>query len=432
MRVEKFLWYMTFLFAFFGSAFAAVNIGPFTLFPYRIFLVALLLIFIAQALMRGEVKAPRIDLRSHLQFFLFWLMYAILSLAWSASKGDAIREIVLLLMGILLIWFAMYYSDRPEDVERLFSLWFLALCILVALGFWEHVTGQHLPNSLYFGETRTDRMFQPTGVFHNPNDYATFLTLSLPFTLGVARYTRNKTMGIFAFGIALAVFYLVISTGSRANMIASLVQLGLWVAFLTSFSRKVKLAFVGTVVLIVMAVSFPEPIGDLFATVSSAIASLTTEAEVGDRSVRTRGSLIRNGIFFVYSTAGFGVGAGNAEFWMQNYPRYETGGITNVHNWWFELLTNYGVYVLAGYVVIYVSIIGRLWRSWRRAPFGRVKMIAESLLLSLIGFPVAVISPSSVMAFSPNWLLFAFALAFLQQQDLGVARSETDIKGADH
>jgi len=127
-------------------------------------------------------------------------------------------------------------------------------------------------------------------------------------------------------------------------------------------------------------------------------------------------NLARNGLIFLYSTAGFGVGAGNAEYWMANFARYDTAGILNLHNWWLEILINYGIFVFIGYVVMYIGIILKLWHAWHKAVDRKERMIAEALLLAFIGFFFASISSSSIMAFNPQWLLFAFALAFLNWQ----------------
>lgn len=120
-------------------------------------------------------------------------------------------------------------------------------------------------------------------------------------------------------------------------------------------------------------------------------------------------------VYFLYnSTAGFGVGAGNAEYWMENFALYDTFGILNPHNWWLEILINYGVFIFTGYLLFFLSLVRRLWQAYKTTD-GADRMIAEALLLSLVGFSIASISSSSIMAFTPQWLLFAFALAFLNR-----------------
>jgi teichuronic acid biosynthesis protein TuaE len=129
---------------------------------------------------------------------------------------------------------------------------------------------------------------------------------------------------------------------------------------------------------------------------------------------------------FVYSTAGFGVGAGNAEYWMAHYSRYYTFGILDPHNWWLELLINYGVFIFAGYILFFASILRQLWRAHKEID-GPQLMICEALLMSLVGFLVATLSSSSVMALTPQWILLAFALAFIvNYRDRSVSHSCTN------
>ena len=98
---------------------------------------------------------------------------------------------------------------------------------------------------------------------------------------------------------------------------------------------------------------------------------------------------------------------------MANFAHYNTAGILNPHNWWLEILINYGIFVFIGYVIFYMGIIKKLWKIYRKKQTIEEKMICETLLVSLVGFFFASISSSSIMAFKPQWLLFAFALSFL-------------------
>ena len=53
-------------------------------------------------------------------------------------------------------------------------------------------------------------------------------------------------------------------------------------------------------------------------------------------------------LLFLYSAIGFGVG--NAEYYMANFAKYYTAGIINPHNWWLEILVDYGILVFVGYI----------------------------------------------------------------------------------
>lgn len=421
-RIEKLCCYLTFITGFFGSAFFTIDLGVFTLFPYRIFLLLLWGLLIVRVLAsQGRFYIGLNNVKPYLIFFGIWVLYAVITLGWSESIFDAIRHIVFIFMGFSLIFFAVHYFRKPKDFNLLWWIWIGVFGILILIGFWEHLTGQHLPVSglheektvLWADYIRAKVLNMPTGVFVNPNDYATFLSLSIPFAIALMRYGKNRLAELLGLGGAIAAFYLIVMAGSRANMLAVLLELAIFLLFLTGLRQKIKVAIATAVCLAIVLVLLSGPVLEFYSKASWELSSIIFEAELTSGSVAERYNLAKNGLEFLYSTAGFGVGAGNAEYWMANYARYDTGGILNPHNWWLEILVDYGIFVFIGYVAVYIGIIRRLWCSWRKAADRKERMVAESLLLALIGFSVASISSSSIMAFNPNWMLFAFALSFL-------------------
>ena len=167
----------------------------------------------------------------------------------------------------------------------------------------------------------------------------------------------------------------------------------------------------------------PEQFSKITGLFREQISSLFYQIETA--SVGIRINLIKNSLLCLSKSFGFGVGTGNAEYCIENYGVYWTKDIVNVHNWWLEILTNYGIFVFAGYLIFYLSLIRSLYKyhkqltTYKKPPKTENKqltterMICEVLLISLIGFFLASISSSSIMAFNPQWLLFAFSLAFL-------------------
>jgi len=130
-------------------------------------------------------------------------------------------------------------------------------------------------------------------------------------------------------------------------------------------------------------------------------------------SVGERINLIRNGIHFLYSTFGFGVGAGNIEYWMANYPKYDVK-VLNIHNWWAEILAEYGVFVFAGYVLFYFDIIYQLIKTYLSTTSCFMKLLCTTLILSLCGFFIACNGPSSFLNITAQWYIFGIALAFMK------------------
>ena len=411
--IEKIFCYLVFFTGFFGVALLPVDIGPFVLFPYRIFLLFLWFIFGLHILIKGKIIFSQSQIKGYLAFLCFWLGYAVLSLAWAISKEAALKNIIFLFMGVSVVFFSTYYFREKKDLQILYNLWLAVFGILILIGFWEHLTGYHLPVSGFFGETRTRFMFMPTGIFRNSNDYATFLALSIPFGIGIIRYGRKKYLRLYGLCGVLGAFYLIIASGSRANIIAVLFELFFILLFLLNFKRKIKAIIAMGVCIILLFIFLPGSVQGFFSQITGELNSVVSQTELMTGSVGVRMNLVRNGLLFLYSTIGFGVGAGNSEYYMANFAQYNTAGILNPHNWWLEILINYGILIFIGYVMFYIGIIRNLWKIYRRERTRDQKMICEVLLVSLVGFFFASVSSSSIMAFKPQWLLFTFALAFL-------------------
>lgn len=195
--------------------------------------------------------------------------------------------------------------------------------------------------------------------------------------------------------------YLIVMSGSRANILAILLELVI-LLLLINLKQKIKLITKLTICMAILLILLSNP--------TKGFLSQTT-GEIGSMSNRL--NLIRNGLLFLHSTALIGVGAGNFEYYMSNFARYDTKGLINSHNWWLEILVNYGILVFIGYIIFYLSIIWKLRKIYYEKLSANEKLICEGLLVSLIGFFFASLSPSSIIAFRPQWFLFAFALTFL-------------------
>ena len=411
--IEKFLYYLVVITGFFGVALFSINLGSFTLFPYRIFLILLWILFLAHTLVnKGKMDFPQYKIQWYFIFLCFWVGYALLSLIWVASLASGIRSILFLLMGISLIFFCTYYFRKKEDLKHLCWIWFGIFSALVILGFWEHLTGEHLIISKFYSETNVNLMFMPTGVFHNPNDYAAFLTLSIPFAICLFRDGEKILLSFLGMETVAGAIYLIVIIGSRANILAILLELVI-LLLLINLKQKIKLITKLTICMAILLILLSNPTKGFLLQTTEEIGSIVTQTQKNSGSMSIRLNLIRNGLLFLHSTAVFGVGAGNFEYYMSNFARYDTKGLINPHNWWLEILVNYGIFIFIGYIIFYLSIIWKLRKIYYEKLSANEKFICEGLLVSLIGFFFASLGPSSIIAFRPQWFLFAFALTFL-------------------
>jgi teichuronic acid biosynthesis protein TuaE len=315
-------------------------------------------------------------------------------------------------MGISVIFFSIYYFRKIEDLQKVQWIWFGVFSTLIILGFWEHLSGQHLIMSKFYLSTNENIMFIPTGVFHNENDYATFLVLGIPFAISLFRNKEKILFRFLGMETVAGAIYLIVVTGSRANILAVLLELAIFLLLIDK-KQRIKLIFTLLICLVILFILLPDSIQGFFPKIFRETSSMVSQTKLNSGSIFQRVNLIRNGIYFLFSKAGFGVGAGNFEYYMGNFAIYDTEGIINPHNWWLEVLVNYGIFVFIGYIIFYLRIIWNLRKIYYKKISEDEKIICEGLLVSVIGFFFASLSPSSIMAFRPQWLLFAFALAFL-------------------
>jgi len=420
--ISKLLLYFVLGATVFGPAFLNLNLGPISFSPGRLILYILWGIFLALLLKSdGEISLSNLKIGPVIWFFIFWFLYALLSLLWADSTIDAIKNINHLFVAFSLIIFVLFFFVEQKDYLRFYYLWIIILIPLVMVGLWNVRTGQQLSVSTLVGLTNHQR-FSPTSVFHNQNDFATYLALSFPFTFSLIRYGKNIWISLVGIILSLLNLYLVFLSLSRANYIAIAMGLAFWFLFYLSKKGKLSIIFLAAIGLILLIILFPEPFHAALNTVKVQIDSLFVHDQ-GKESVNVRTNLIKNSLIFLYDHYGFGVGAGNAEYHMGHFRVYDTAGIVNVHNWWVELLLNYGVIIFAGYVALYLSLIFMFMKQYRHLTDEKEKMITESLTMGLIIFFLGSTSSSSIISFGPQWLFFAFVIGFLNYLYLNQERN---------
>jgi teichuronic acid biosynthesis protein TuaE len=408
---------MTIISAFVGSLVLSIEIGPVHLFPFRFFLFIICSVFLITIIIvnNGRLNLAHIKVKLFLQFLALWFCDAFVSMLWAAEKTDAIKNIIFLFTGISLVFFMVYFFRKLSNLKILFWLFIFIFIALLPLGIWETYTGNHLENSKMFEADNIRSAFSPTAVFFNPNDYAAYIVLTLPMLLVWLRYTHAIIGRILLIVATILGLWLLLMTFARSCYIAFLMGFSFWLIFFLPLKKTFKISILMLILLIGFISVFPSEFEHFFKTAEDQMSSLALLASDGqdDSSGAIRLNLIKNGAFFAIQSLGFGVGAGNSEYYIANHAIYPVGGITKMHNWWMEILVNYGVIIFVGYVVLYLSILLKLWSLHKRAEDVTEKIICESLLVSWVSFFMASISSSSFITFSPQWIYLGFTIAFL-------------------
>jgi teichuronic acid biosynthesis protein TuaE len=383
-------------------------------------------------------------------FFAFWFAYAVLSLTWVVNMGMGIKYVVFLFTMLLLCLSFPFFVKSEKNLEQTSQVLFGVFSLIVVYGLVEAVTFWHLPSSRYFGEDSGD----PTSFFSNQNDFATAITLGLPF-LATAMYMipmrrKLRTMVYIIGVIALCCLFV---TGSRSNSGFALPLAFLtWLAILPfsvkredlnrkNITKGIVLVLVAAIITVgLTSTLLSDKTRSKLGTTLGVIHDLRQpwnfqddgqqpqgeeEPASGDKSIAIRKYLIMNGLHFLRNSHYMGVGAGNIEALMKGAPGVE--GKTNMHNWWAEVLVNFGVPIFVMYMGLYFWLLYRLWRlaslkqSPRISPWIRWGAVAS--FISLIGYFFGGMSPSTAIHFTPMWVVYGFALAVIATGEREIGRN---------
>jgi len=413
----KILFWLTIITSFTGTAFLTIPFGSYHLFLFRLFLPVILLLILLQILLnKGILIISCKKIKFYLLFLIIWFSYAVITLSWASSKADALRQIYFLFVGLSITFLIILYLKSLRDFKNFYLLWVAMTIGLLSIGLWEVLTGNHLLVSSYLGRaTAYAGKFLPSTVFYNTNDFATFLGLTFPFILSWLHYKKKLKSKLLGLGLLGCSFYLLLATGSRANLLALILEIFIFLFFLLNWKKRIKWIIVASSFIIFLLIVSPLFIQQTLNQIETSLKSFTStyQRTVGSDAMRI--NLIKNAVYYSY---GFGVGAGNIEQHIANYSPYYVSTLLNLHNWWAEILANYGILIFIGYLLFYIHIIKNLWKIWHRKIKTTERMICETLLLSLIGFSIASVSSSSIMAFNPQWIIFGTSLAFLNYYKL--------------
>lgn len=407
------LFALTIASSFIGAALVSVKVASISIFPFRILIAFSWLFLIIEMIKRRELTYfKEINLKWITCFFIFWILYGLVAMNWSALPVETVKELIFLGTGISLIFLTMFLFRDEKSYLEFFTIWIMLAILLIGIGLINNLFQIHLPISRISTVAEYQRKI-PTSVFVNENDFGSFLAISFFFFVSLAKNGKRIIYNLIGGMGSLLSAYLLLETNSRANFIALAVGAVFWFLFILNRREKVIVTFLGAIPFAGLLVVFRAKLQNIFMNISSQFSSLMPRSGGGAGSVDIRENLLKNARVFIENSFGFGVSPGNVEFYMKNFGVYDTDQDYNIHNWWAELAVHYGVLIFTGYILLFIFLFVFLYRIKRNFKANNTKLITEALLCSLIVFVFSSISPNSFMALNYNWLFLAFAVGYV-------------------
>lgn len=406
--------YTLIFFVFMGSKFMKFSICGVNLNFARI-----LMVIPAFILLMDAIKNKKIDfniqnksLKYCITFFIIWSIYSVITIYKAKDIKSYVIENFFICIGTVDILFFIKYINVKEKAKDIFHIVNIAVFI----------------NCIYYLFLYFIKQENIGGFYHNSNDLGTVLILSIPLSIYLIKNSNDK------FWRTCAIIEVIIFLVSFINITSRASILGICFAFFMFvllkiirekrkiFKNKKRLFYIsiGVIFAIIICIFvckkllvFEKLIGDL---------SLTP-IENAKSSNEIRTNLIFNGLYFLTKDLNiiFGIGAGNAMYYLRNFSIYSSNNIFNFHNFWMDLLVGYGIFIFIGFIITYIIICKNLYKKVEQKYLKKINVI---FLFFMLSFIIASISSSTIITREWIWLVWGIIISYINYQVIPGEKNE--------
>ncbi len=339
-------------------------------------------------------------------FFLFWLIYGIVSLFWSLDEIQARKDIIyypIHMCAFLEIVIFSLKSQKP--VESITKGWVAAMLITFPIAFIEIFTNIHLPSTYLYHEE--GQMFKvgmmvmeqkyAAVTFGNYNTYGTFLCFAFPFLLGLIIRLKSLLGQVFLYTVFFAVLYISVTNGSRGAFLSLSIMIILFLQYQKKqIQRSSKYIFLFAIFLVgYFLLNYGE---DTFSQLQARLDAKSNIMEDDGRS-----QLIILSLESVLDSFFFGHGIGCVEKALGKVGSI----ILATHNFVLELLMQFGL-IITALVVFFIFNLFQ-WSRRRQVP----KDIAFIVKAGTLPFVFMMVINSGYLRELMTWSYFSSLFAMV-------------------
>jgi teichuronic acid biosynthesis protein TuaE len=347
----------------------------------------------------------RFEAATFVWLYVAWLCWLLITVAWAPYPGSAPHYLFQFVsLG------AIGFATACAGLTRRRLVWLVrllgavyGLSLLIGLAEWRlHV---HLPSAsptyAHHGKT--------AGYFFNTNDFGTYLAFCWPFVLLLPGLLRRRRVLVLTVLTLLVTLFVLRYTTSRTSVIAiglETVVVGLAVA--RRSGRRARTA--ATVLVVIVLIGVALALTGRFGSALSA-TNLVSQVRSGQGSGGVRTELQTAGLRAGSTRLFLGVGPGNAEPLVA--AENPTFTIFNLHDWWLEVFVDGGLPALLIFLTMFLLLLRAMVRVERYARDPLVRYLGAATAVALVGFPIAIVGPSTAILFPPLAVILGLAVAVL-------------------
>lgn len=409
----KYIISLVFITALLPGIGADLNIGVFYLSFFRFAILLLPVVYFGKNLLlkKENVYYLKKSNRTFIAFFGIWFLYSLLCVFWVRDTSYWLHGEYFIGVGMVCILFFDMAGLKVKDFIFVLEGAMIALIVHNLLGWYEVVTHVYLfVPAERLSVMKDSQKYYPVTMMLNQNDLVLVLIFGVCLSFYFIICARSYWMKAVSVLLLVSNAGLAVATDSRAGLAG--LAIAIFVLGMFTCSRRQKVGGVFLVILAVAVFIFLKPaiVLDLVGRRQGTEWFGAGDAVTDSDAVRV--NLIRNGLLFLRETFGVGVGTGNTEYWMENTPVYYVRGFTNMHNWWIEILTNFGLVMFVLYLVFYCYLFYSLYKRLKNEKDRNCRIICLVFMAFMAAFIVASISSSSNWGKEWLWVLWALIIAF--------------------
>lgn len=325
------------------------------------------------------------------------LLVGFFSLLWCLDIRTGLTTFIIYLTSIFTIFTILCFVRNDDDIVKFCKVIAFNYLVIGLMGLYESMTG----NSFWVSDITYENYWKvnvlgwkyPHAIFYNMNDFACFMVAMLPL-IALALHESKVKYIIQYVSIAFSVF-IALLCNSRLCLLMGLIYL-FW-----NLPRKGKNVFLVTLCVIAAMLIIIFKYGHLFAANFQAMTNISWGNE---SRVDIWANSLRN---FVHSF-GLGVGIGNSAEANRVNSYYYTNGVYAVHNYFIEILEEFGVAGFTCFFSCFYMIFKRIWK------LRKVNEVGKNLCDAMIMYVPLTILSSSIRQAYYFWMVWALCLVFIR------------------
>lgn len=331
-------------------------------------------------------------------FFVIWSVWATFSIFRTLDLKNYFIVLFYILIGTCNILYFCQHVNLKKEHNKLLNLINFSVFI----------------NCLYYIYLFYLQNKNIGGFYHNSNDLATVLLFAIPSVIYMLLNSKSNKMKLINGFYLLVYLYSFVSIFSRACILGFFMSCILLVVILIiKFRDKIFKNQKNIIMLFVFLIIF---VLLFIYIVSHYVGKIKLKPIANARSSNEiRTNLILNSFHFLCQDGNLflGIGAGNSKYYLKNYSIYSTRNIYNFHNFWLDLIVEYGIFIFLGFICVYVCLCKKLYDNIPRKKINTLDMI---MLFFLFAFVMASISSSTILTREWLWLVFGIIIAYLDYE----------------